>query len=141
MIVTQIPRFPFLAPAHSSFAREEHLLFLDVLPLDPRAHPFELWRIHTYVRSRGCRWTRSHQEEVKKRERARARWGKGFRPQAAEVWNDRGGLKEAEEDEEEERSPGSVDRCSGRIEWEAIRECLMPHTKLCNYLYVRLRPS
>lgn len=28
-----------------------------------------------------------------------------------------------------------------RIEREAIRECLMPRTKLCNYLYVRLRPS
>lgn len=39
MIVTQISRTPPLpyAPAHSSSPREEHLLFLDVLPLDPRA--------------------------------------------------------------------------------------------------------
>lgn len=39
MIVTQISRtlpFPY-APVHSSSPREEHLFFLDLLPLDPRA--------------------------------------------------------------------------------------------------------
>lgn len=77
MIVTQISHtsahFPFLAPVHSSFPREEHLLFLDVLPVDPRArYILSNPMTYTYVRSRGCRWARSHQEEVKKRKRARA---------------------------------------------------------------------
>jgi len=72
---------------------------------------------------------------------ALARWGKGFRFAPA----GRGGVERSwnvkkEEKQEEERSPG-VDRCSKRIEREAIRECLMPRTKLCNYLYVRQRPS
>lgn len=73
---------------------------------------------------------------------ALARWGKGFRfaPAGRGGVERSRGVKEAEEKEEKERSPG-VDRRSGRIEWEAIRECLMPRTKLCNYLYVCLRPS
>lgn len=46
---------------------------------------------YTYMRSRGCRWARSHQEEVKKhKERSRdEEKDSASRPRAAEVWNDR----------------------------------------------------
>jgi len=98
-----------------------------------------LWRIHmcAHVIVAGCARTRKRRRNVS----ALARWGKGFRFAPA----GRGGVERSwgvkkEEKQEEERSPG-VDRCSKRIEREAIRECLMPRTKLCNYLYVRLRPS
>lgn len=43
-----------------------------------------------------------------------------------------------EEGDEGERSPGRIG-ARERIEQEAIRECLMPRTKLCNYLHVRLK--
>lgn len=74
---------------------------------------------------------------------ALARWGKAFRfaPAGRGGVERSWGVKEAEEEEEEKERSLGVDRRSERIKREAIRECLMPRTKLCNYLYVRLRPS
>lgn len=95
------------------------------------------------MRSRGCRWARSHQEEVKKRKRARATRKsiplRARRPRRCGTIVRRKRSRRRGRGEEE-RSLG-VDRYSERIKREAIRECLMPRTKLCNYLYVRLRPS
>lgn len=98
------------------------------------------WHIHicVHVVVAGRARTRKRWRNVS----ALARRGKGFRfaPAGRGGVERSWGVKEAEEEEEEDRSPG-VDRRSERIEREAIRECLMPRTKLCNYLYVRLRPS
>lgn len=97
-----------------------------------RAKPYDV-----YVRLRGCR---SHQEEAKKRKGARAMRKKipPLRPRAAKVWNDREARKRSKRrgGEEARGSLGREDRRSERIEREAIRECLMSRTKLCNYLYV-----
>lgn len=75
-----------------------------------------------------------------------------MRPRAAKVWNDRetvreekeGAKEEGEEEAEQEKKEMRErevreNRRSERIEQEAIRECLMPRTKLCNYLHVRLK--
>jgi hypothetical protein len=62
-----------------------------------------------------------------------------LRPRAAEVWNDREAQKKQKEKRRRKREDSGEDRHSERIEREAIRECLMPRTKLCNYLYVRLK--
>jgi len=42
-----------------------------------------------------------------------------------------------EEEEGERDGPRGEEQRSRRFEREAIRGCLMPRTKLCNYLYVR----
>lgn len=96
-----------------------------------------------YVRLRGCR---SHQEEAKKRKGARAmrkripRCARGPRRCGTMIVRL---ANEAKGDEEEaRRSLGEREHLSRRsegIEREAIRECLMSRTKLCNYLYVCLK--
>jgi len=73
MIVIQISSLSLRLILYSSFLREEHLLFLDVFPVDPRVrYILSNPMTYTYVRSCDCRWARSHQEEAKKRKRARA---------------------------------------------------------------------
>lgn len=142
IIVTQILLilpFPSLPFVHSSLPREEHLFFHDVLPLDPRAR-YILSNYDVYICA--LTWLSLSALAQGRGEETRSRDEEGFRFAPA----GRGGVersrnvKEAEEEEEEGRNPG-MDLRSERSEREAIRECLMPRTKLCNYLYVRLRPS
>lgn len=95
-----------------------------------------------------------HQEEAKKRKRARAtrRRIPRFAPagrkgveRSRNVREEKEGAKEEGEEEAEQEKKEMRERevrenrRSERIEQEAIRECLMPRTKLCNYLHVRLK--
>lgn len=139
--ITQIfrTRFPFLASMYAHLFGEENTYSCSMLRSMCMIHPFEPHDV--YVRLRGCR---SHQEEAKKRKGARAmrkripRCARGPRRCGTIVRR----ANEAKGDEEEaRRSLGREDlsRRSERIEREAIRECLMSRTKLCNYLYVCLK--
>lgn len=114
-----------------------------------------------YTRSRGVQLSlstrslaRLHQEEAKKRKRARAtrRRIPRFAPagrkgveRSRNVREEKEGAKEEGEEEAEQEKKEMRERevrenrRSERIEQEAIRECLMPRTKLCNYLHVRLK--